>query len=222
MANFQKNITILIIDDHKMVRDGLRMMLSSIDRYFKITVIEAESGRHALSKISRHPVDLVIVDYQMPDMAGSETVLRILRFKPDMKILALSNYDETANIINMIDAGVNGYVLKNIEQEEMMKAIKTILSGKQYFSNEIALKLIEDAGGEEPVVNNSAITPRERQVLELIHKGLKNEAIAQELHVSKRTIDSHRQNLRLKLNATNPVELLRAAYLMGILKQDAP
>jgi DNA-binding NarL/FixJ family response regulator len=219
MPNFLKNITILIIDDHKMVRDGLRVMLSSIDRYFKITVIEAESGRHALSKISRQPVDLVIVDYQMPEMTGTETVLRILRFKPDMKLIALSNYDETANIVSMIEAGVNGYVLKNIEQEEMLKAIKTVLAGKQYFSNEIALKLIEDAGAEEPVPQTSAITARERQVLELIHKGLKNEAIARELHVSKRTIDSHRQNLRLKLNATNPVELLRAAYQLGILKQ---
>lgn len=219
MANLLKNISILIIDDHKMVRDGLRVMLESIDRYYKITVAEAESGRHALAKISRQPVDLVIVDYQMPEMSGTETVLRILRFKPEMKLIALSNYDETANIVSMTEAGVNGYVLKNIEREEMLKAIRTVLSGKQYFSNEIALKLIEDAGLEEPIPQTSAITPRERQVLELIHQGMKNEAIAQQLHVSKRTIDSHRQNLRMKLNATNPVELLRAAYMLGILKQ---
>jgi len=136
-------VNVLIVDDHKMLRDGLKVMLASLKKWIHFKVMEAESGEEALLKITRNPFQLIILDYNMPGISGSETVYRILRFKPKMKILALSNYDELPYIQNMIDAGAKGYVLKNIEPSEMLHAIKTIFSDKRYYCNEVAIKLLE-------------------------------------------------------------------------------
>ena len=136
-------VNVLIVDDHKMLRDGLKVMLASLKKWIHFKVMEAESGEEALLKITRNPFQLIILDYNMPGISGSETVYRILRFKPKMKILALSNYDELPYIQHMIDAGAKGYVLKNIEPSEMLHAIKTIFSDKRYYCNEVAIKLLE-------------------------------------------------------------------------------
>ena len=102
-------VNILIIDDHKMIRDGLKVMLASLNKIIHFKVQEAESGEEAMIKISRNRFEVIIIDYQMPGLSGAETIYRILRFKPEMKILALSNYDELPYIQSMIDAGAKGY-----------------------------------------------------------------------------------------------------------------
>ena len=131
-------ISILIIDDHMMVRDGLKIMLLSLQERIRFRITEAASGEEGFYKINHFHFDLVIVDYQMPGCSGAETVYRILRYQPEMKILALSNYDEVAYVQAMMDAGAKGFVLKNIEPAEMLNAIRTVMSGGIYYCSEVA------------------------------------------------------------------------------------
>jgi DNA-binding NarL/FixJ family response regulator len=215
-----QGIKLLIVDDHKMVRDGLKLMLSSLKKTISLDIEEAESGEEALQKVSRKNFEIVIIDYQMPGLSGAETVLRILRQKPATKILALSNYDEIAYVESMMQAGVKGYVLKNIEPAQMLSAIKTILDDKNYFSNEVATKLIETAKKDslKTVMEKQSLTKREVEVLRMIAMELTNDEIAKNLSVCKRTVDSHRQNLLNKLHAKNTVGLVKAAYKMSLIK----
>ena len=207
-------IQLLLVDDHKMVRDGLRMMLGSLKKILQFEIDEAESGEEALKKINRKDYQLIIIDYRMPGISGAETITRIMRYKSNIKILALSNYDELPYIQGMLDAGAHGYVLKNIEPAQLLLAIKTILSGKIYYSNEVANKIIE--GPQKEIITNvervQKLTKREIEVLKLIAMEMTNEEIAQTLVLGKRTVDAHRQNLLNKLNVKNTVGLIKFAY----------
>ncbi len=142
-----------------------------------------------------------------------------MRYKPDTKFLALSNYDELAYIESMIAAGASGYILKNIEPLQLLNAIKTVLENKNFYSNEVAIKLIE--GSRKPELkaslNNNKLTKREIEVLKLIAMEYTNEEIAKQLSVGKRTIDTHRQNLLQKLHAKNTVGLTKAAYALNLV-----
>lgn len=218
IENAQK-IKILIIDDHQMIREGLKIMLHSLNRYFNFSIVEAENGERAMFKIGRDNFDIIMLDYQMPGFSGSETVYRILRYKPDSKILALSNYDELVYIQDMMEAGAKGYILKSIEPPEMLKAINCVLSGKPYYSPEVLMKLFETA--EENHVRGNAVdllTPREIEVLQYIASEMTNEEIAEKLYVAKRTIDSHRQNIINKLHVRNTAGLVRAAYRLHLVQ----
>lgn len=211
---------VLLIDDHKMVRDGLRLMLESLSSWICFKVTEAETAEAAFTKISKTAFEIIIMDYRLPGLSGAEVVHRILRFKPEVKILVLSSYDELAYIQSVIDAGAKGYVLKSIEPAEMQKAIKTILSGEIYYCSEVAVKLIDAANVHS--LNSkkikSLLTRREAEVLAMIAMEMTNEEIARKLFVAKRTIDSHRQNLLHKLQAKNTVGLVKAAFSMNFIK----
>jgi DNA-binding NarL/FixJ family response regulator len=224
MATEAENLNalhVLIVDDHRMIRDGLRVMLSTFKKHVHFVFEEAESGEQAIKKINKKNYDLLIVDYNMPGISGAETVLRILRYKPDLKILALSNYDELPYIQNMIDAGAKGYVLKNIDPPQMLTAIRTVLDNRIYYSNEVATKLLD---GSKKVKASSFrqiqdLTKREVEVLKMIAMEMTNEQIAEKLSIGKRTVDSHRQNLLHKLHAKNTVGLIKAAYKFKLISQ---
>ena len=207
-----KKIKILIVDDHQMIRDGVRTMLESqIDNY-KFIITEASSGEEALVKVQKTDFDMILMDYQLPKMNGAETVYHILIYKPESRILALSNYDEYKYVKNIIDAGAKGYILKNIGPSELVTAIDTIMAGKFYYANDIAVKLINKTGDEERTIKNIRITKREIEVLKLIAGEMSNKEIAQQLNIEKRTVDAHRQNLLNKLSAKNTVSLVKLAY----------
>jgi DNA-binding NarL/FixJ family response regulator len=205
---------VLLVDDHKMVRDGLRVMLGSLKKALQFDTDEAESGEEALKKVSRNDYELLIIDYHMPGISGAETISRILRYRNDIKILAVSNYDELPYIQGMIDAGAHGYVLKNIEPAQLLLAIRTILSGKIYYSNEVATKIIEGRQKETEAGDAGIrdLTKREIEVLKLIALEMTNEEIAKKLVIGKRTVDAHRQNLLNKLHVKNTVGLIKFAY----------
>jgi DNA-binding NarL/FixJ family response regulator len=212
-------LNVLLIDDHKMVRDGLKSMLLSFNKFFSFRVFESETAESGLSKISKVNFDLIVMDYRLPGLSGAEVVHRMLRYQPHMKILVLSSYDELAYIQSMVDAGAKGYVLKSIEPGEMLKAIKTILSGKIYYCSEVAVKLL-DAASVSTVKTDDArslLTKREIEVLQMIAMELTNEEIAKKLFVAKRTVDSHRQNLIHKLQVKNTVGLVKAAYQLDLI-----
>ncbi|MDB5277290.1 MAG: two component LuxR family transcriptional regulator [Ferruginibacter sp.] len=211
-------IQVLIVDDHKMVRDGLKVMLASLNNTILFKVREADNGADAIAKVNRQHFDLLILDYQLPGMSGADIIYRILRFKPEMKILALSNYDELSYIQSMMDAGARGYVLKNIEPAEMLNAVKTILSGGFYYCSEVAVKLIHFTDDQNARIWQAGekLTRREREVLQLIALEMTNEEIAHQLSVAKRTVDSHRQHLILKLQVRNTAGLMKAALNLNL------
>lgn len=213
-------IDLLIVDDHQMIRDGIKVMLTSENKFYKFRIEEAESGEEAIQKVIHKKYDIIIVDYHLPGMNGAKTTEDILRYNHDVKLLALSNYDEVSYAESILAAGARGYILKNIEPLQLLTAIRTILSGKNFYSNEIALKLLEASQKNEIniVKNKNALTPREIEVLKMICQEKRNEQIANELCISKRTVDTHRQNLLSKLQVKNTVGLIKAAYKMELLK----
>jgi DNA-binding NarL/FixJ family response regulator len=212
-----ETIRLLIVDDHKMIRDGIRVMLESQNKIYSFLITEADNGEDAVKKILQKKYDIVLIDYQLPGMTGPETVKQITFYKPNTKILALSNYDEVTYINNMIIAGAKGYILKNVEPGELLKAIKTILNNKKYYSNEVAVKLIENEKTLPINRDNLGLSKSELVILKMIAQEMNNEEIANSLNVAKRTVDSHRQNILHKLNAKNTAGLVKAAYMLKLI-----
>ena len=213
-------IKMLIADDHQMVRDGIRVMLDAKRSTIAFDIDEAETGEEALKKASHRPYDIVLIDYHLPGMLGVTCVEEILKKKPGTPILVLSNYDELAYVDKMLTAGAKGYILKNIEPGQLVSAIRTILSGQSYFSNEVAVKLL-DLGKKiaSPLSKKRHdLSAREIEVLQCIAAELTNDEIASKLFISKRTVDTHRQNVMAKLKTRNTVGLIKAAYELGLLK----
>ena len=136
-----------------------------------------------------------------------------------MKVLALSNYDELSYVKSMINEGANGYILKNIEPSQLVHAIQSVLGGSSYYSNEVALKLIDSAKNTDSIIppNKSRLTKRELEVLKMIALEMTNDEIAKGLFISKRTVDTHRQNLLNKLHVKNTAGLIKAAYAFNLV-----
>ena len=214
-----KIIRLLIVDDHQMVRDGIRVMLESKENFLRFEIDEAENGEIAIRKILKKNFDIVLIDYQLPGMSGTETLQRIRLYKKDIKVLALSNYDEFSYVKSMIDGGANGYILKNIEPSQLINAIQSVLAGIPYYSNEVALKLIDSAKNPNETVpaRKSGLTKRELEILKMIALEMTNDEIAKSLFISKRTVDTHRQNLLNKLNVKNTAGLIKAAYEFNLI-----
>lgn len=212
-------IHLLIVDDHQMVRDGIKVMLGFLNKNIQFDIEESEDGEDAVKKIIYKDFDVVLLDYYLSGRNGALIAEDILRYKPATKILALSNYDELGYVEAMMQAGAKGYILKNIEPSQLLTAIKTVLTDKLYYSNEVWLKLHEasDSGSSAGIKNIHTLSKREIEVLRLICLEKTNVEIADELCVSKRTIDTHRQNLLLKLHARNTVGLIKAAYKLELI-----
>lgn len=215
-----KNIRILIVDDHKMVREGIRSMLEFQESKFKFFINEAGDGEEGIEIAGQNPYDIIIMDYQLPGMDGADAAKLILQKNPDAKILALSNYNEYMYIDRMIKTGVKGFVLKNVTPEELIKAIDTILKGSNYFSNDVAIKLLnfgENKPDSRSRIRNSKVkiyedlSTRETEVLKLVGEAKSNDEIAELLSISKRTVESHKQNLLRKIGVKSTSELIKFA-----------
>lgn len=213
-------ISVLIVDDHHLVRDGLRQMLLSFKKELEVHVAEAPSGEKALQYLGREDAELLIIDYRLEGINGAETIERVLRFKPGIKILAISNYNEYAVIAAMMDAGALGYVLKSIQPLELLTAIKTVLQGRKYYCNEAALVMIAAADDNETTKKLASfnVSARELEILLLIGQGMTNAEIAGQLFVTRRTVDTHRQNLLKKMKVKNTAALIRLAGEMKLFK----
>lgn len=219
-----KKINILIVDDHPLIRDGLRTMLESQTKQAKFVVYEAENQNEAVHIVQNNKLDVVIMDFQLQDEKGHEVTETLLKLNNKLRILGLSNYDEYVYALDMLKAGAKGYVLKNVGIKELIGAILQVLDGKVYYSNEIANKLInfklkelllqEDKDSFAVLAMLEQETPlsfRELQIVRLIATEYTNDEIAKELELSKRTIDNHRQNMLNKLQLRNTAGLVRYA-----------
>lgn len=215
----KEKISILIVDDHPIVRDGLRSMLEAHENKYIFFIEEAASGEEAINTIKKNNYDIVLMDYQLPKLNGAETARAMVSLKPGINILALSNYDETMYIKNILKAGAKGYLLKNIDADELIKAITTILSGRNYFSNEVAVKLIHEShtSVKTKIKHPIKISSREQDVLKLIAEAYTNKQIAEKLLLSIRTIESYRQNLLEKMKVNNTIGLLKKAKKLKLI-----
>ncbi len=212
-----KTLKILLIDDHKMIRDGIKSMLESQENKYKFVVDEAADGEEGIAKAKLKP-HIIIMDYQLPKLSGAEAAAIILNQNSKAKILALSNYNEYMYIDKMVKTGVKGFILKNIGPEELLKAIETILSGSIYYSSDVALKLMafdsDSTQGKKLSKKNKLtqlLSEREIEILRYITDEYTSDAIAHRLNLSKRTVDSHRQNIMTKLDVKSVAGLIKYA-----------
>lgn len=215
---------ILIADDHPMFREGVRRILEQEDRY---QVVEASDGQEVIALIDKQPVDLVIMDINMPGLDGVETTRTLVKEQPSLKILALTMHREDRYIMKMLKAGALGYILKDDGKEKLLEAVTTVLNGNSYFGHEVSEALLstfmnkkvlaENQVPAEPKVN---LTERELQILKLITANeMTSEEIANRLNISKRTVDTHRKNILVQLGAKNSVGLVKYAIKLGLLEQ---
>jgi DNA-binding NarL/FixJ family response regulator len=204
-----KKIGIVLADDHTILREGLRALLS-VDPKFKI-VGEAADGREAVRCVEKLGPDLVLMDLSMPRMTGMDAIREIKRRYPVTKIIALTVLSSEEYLRTTLQAGADGYVLKDATHDELMMAIQSVLEGKTYFSHSVSKKVFEGyikgKGGQMPNSTLELLSPRERVVLKVYAEGYKNKEIAANLCISIKTVEKHRTNLMKKLDLHNAAAL---------------
>jgi len=209
-----EKINVLVVDDHKIVRDGILSLLQ--DEPDILVISQAENGKDALEKIPKVSPHLVLIDISMPVMNGIDCAREITKKYPEIKVLALTMLNELEHIKNMLSAGAMGYLLKNSGKEELVTAIKTVIAGQNYFSTEvkdmIMMEMVKKKSSPGKIIGEKVpLTSRELDVLELILKEFTNQEIAAKLFISVRTVDAHRRNLLEKTGARNTAGLVKFA-----------
>ncbi len=208
-------IKLLVADDHAIVRDGIVSLLQSMPD-FEVTGT-AGNGYEVLDLAGKQPVDVCLLDISMPGMDGIETARKLRQSNPAIKIIMLTTYSDREIISELVHIGVSGYLLKNSDKEELAEAICRVMKGRHYFSEDIE-KIILEGLTEKRAPQIVPLTDRELQVVQLLAKEYTNDKIAAELHISFRTVETHRKNIMQKTKAHNLAGLLKFAYGNGLLK----
>ncbi len=214
-----KTIKILLADDHQIVIDGVEAMLADHPE-FEI-VGHANNGKNALQSVSVLKPDVLIMDLDMPVMNGIVAASELKKKATETKIIILSLHAERSIIQQMIKIGVEGYLLKNSDKEELVNAIRIVSNGKKFFSGEVTIALSTSLDSGNSSLSDSSLlsmlSTREIEILKSIAEGLSNKEIAARLFVSQRTIDTHRQNIMKKLNVRKVVGLIKFAIRNGLV-----
>ncbi len=215
----KKTYHIVIAEDHRILREGLRSMLSSTND-FQI-VGEADNGLEAIKCVDELKPDLLMIDLSMPKMNGLDAISEIKKRNPDTRVMVLTIHKEEEYIYESLKAGADGYLLKDATREELLLAVKIVLNGKTYISPEVSDKLVNGylTGRKSTEVETSfeRLTQREKQILKLIAEGNKNKKIGDYLYISVKTVEKHRANLMKKLDLHNASELTAFAIKKGMV-----
>lgn len=208
-------VKIIICDDHELFIHGVARVLQE-DPDIKI-IDTALNGNDLLEKLSKVTPNIILLDIHMPQMDGIETAMQVKKRYPNIKIIALSMYDDATKIHKMIKAGASGYLLKNTNSKELSTAIKTVFNGEQFFKGGVLNRIIEFSDEEKEETKIALLTRREKEILKLIADGKSNQEIADFLYISIHTVHSHRKNMLKKLNLKNTPELIKIAYKNGLI-----
>lgn len=207
----------LVVDDHKLFRKGLCFILDDFD--FIEIVAQADDGEEFLKILPDYAPDIVFMDIKMPKINGIEATKRALEKYPKLNIIALSMYGDIEYYNKMLDAGVKGFLLKNTDIDELERALRTIIDGNTYFSQELLMKLVKTYQSENQAEKIN-LTKRELEVLQYICKGFSNAEIAKKMYLSPRTIETHRANLLNKTDSKNSIHLVIYAIKNNLYKID--
>jgi DNA-binding NarL/FixJ family response regulator len=214
-----KTITVVLVDDHTVVRQGLRALLAA-ERGMEV-VGEAENGRQAVAVTRDCQPDVVVMDVAMPLLNGFEATKQILKAAPSARVLALSSYSSEEHIVQMLNAGASGYVIKQTAANELLEAIREVHKGKTFLSPSVS-EGVRVAMSDPQAIANREPTSREMEVLQLIAEGFSNKQIAGELGISIKTVEKHRQQVMNKLNIHDVAGLTRYTIARGLVEAAAP
>ncbi len=214
-----RKIRIVLADDHKLMRSGLRVLL---EQQTDLTVVgEASDGREAVALVASQKPDVLVMDIGMPSLNGIEAAAQIMQSHPEISIVMLSMHSDESYVMRALRAGAKGYLLKDSAEADLIRAVHSVAEGKSFFSPAVSKVLLDDyvrklkrSGTDDPY---DLLTPREREVLQLVAEGKSNKDIAQLLNLSVYTVETHRSNIMEKLNLHGVPELILYAVRKGII-----
>jgi DNA-binding NarL/FixJ family response regulator len=212
---------LMLVDDHSIVRDGIRLLLEQADNLEIID--EANDGEEALDKLKSHQADstlpdLILMDISLPGMSGIQTTQVVSRLYKNVRVLMLSMHNNEDYILRSVEAGAYGYILKDSSSDEMIKAIRTIASGEKYYSSPVAsiilsgyMQQLKKGDKNNRSERQSKLSNKEKEILQFLVDGMSSREIAEKLQLSVRTVDNHRANMMRRLQVRNAAELVRMA-----------
>jgi two-component system response regulator NreC len=210
-------IRIVVVDDHAVVRAGLRLLLDG-EEGFEV-VGEAGNARDAVFEVRAQKPDVILLDVVMPGESGIEALPKLLQEAPDAKALILSMQDDPSYVRQAFAAGASGYVLKEAVDEEVVGAVRQVAAGGQYVHPALGARMVSAEADERAAAEADPLSDREREVLRLLALGHTNQEIAKQLYVSVRTAETHRAHIMQKLRLTTRAELVRHALEHGLLTE---
>ncbi|MBU2914491.1 MULTISPECIES: response regulator transcription factor [Reichenbachiella] len=214
----QKSIKVLIVDDHQMFLDGLSSILVGDEQVEVVGVLT--DARAVIDTLKDAPVDVVVTDVSMPHMDGIQLNAELKKRNIQAKVLVLTTHNDPDIIQKLIKGGVDGYLLKNAEKNELLTAIKTVATGGKHFSQEVQKKYTESLFSSATTSSTvqTALSKREKEILHLIVEEFTAQEIAEKLFISQHTVNTHRKNLLSKLGVKNTAGLVKQTILKGLLK----
>jgi DNA-binding NarL/FixJ family response regulator len=208
--------TVLLVDDHAILRDGLRALLDASPDLEVIA--EAGNGREAIKEATRRCPDVVVMDLAMPELGGIEATLRIRQLCPESHVLILSMFRSSEHVFRALRAGARGYVLKDSAGAELIEAIRTVRTGQRYISQQLTESLMDSQlRREQKISPMDSLSLREREVLQQVVEGYTNAAIAKNLSISPKTVETYRSRILKKLQIKDTVELVKFAMRYGLI-----
>jgi DNA-binding NarL/FixJ family response regulator len=201
------SIKLLIVDDHRIVLDGLKSLFDQDDQFEIIGA--ASSAEEALRLLQSRIPDILLTDFRLPGLNGLELAMLVKQKFPSVKRVILSMHDEALLVKQILKEGIDGYLLKSIQQSELKMALHQIMDGYPYVSPEITRMVLADMNSDQP---DQLLSERERQVLNLIARECSNKQIAEQLFISERTVETHRKNIFRKTNTSSLVGLIKYAF----------
>ncbi len=211
------SIRILIADDHGVLRAGLRSLLNAEPGLEVIG--EADNGATAVKLVQELQPDIVLLDIGMPQLNGIQVTKKVKDELPQVRVLILTLHEDESLLRQAIENGASGYIVKRAVESELINAIRAVYAGNLYVHPSMTRALLREMSSVRPVegTNNVALSPREKQVLKLVAQGYTNRQIADELHISVRTVEGHRASFANKLGLTSPIQIVRYAMEHGMI-----
>lgn len=214
-------IRVLLADDHRLMRAGLRALLKSLE--LVQVIAEAGTGHEAIQLAEQHQPDIVIMDIAMPELNGLEATARLVKLTPAPRVIILSMHANEEYVKRALQAGAAGYLLKGAEPAELELAIKAVMRGETYLTSAISKQVVQNYLHPERMKTSpiKELTPRQREVLQLVAEGHSTKDIAQKLNLSVKTVDTHRTELMQRLDIHDIAGLVRYAIRIGLISADS-